>query len=293
VKKFLSALSILIIAMGACAPLAAQTHVVPVYSYPSAGTPPGVILQCDANADNCTPTSVANPLVVSSSSGSGVTAGQIQGNAASGASDTGTNPVKTGCVFNTSLPTVTTGQRVDNQCTSKGEGITSLSIGGIAASAGVDNSDAQSVTGTSTIYRTVSRNYVFNGTSWDRSRGDTTGQYVVEVPSAAAAAGVAVNATSVAAGSLILKASAGNLYGYNVTSGASAGYVMIFNSATVPADGAVTPARCIPLAANTGMEVDLRGQPTFFTTGIVIVFSTTGCFSKTISATAFIAGDAK
>lgn len=126
-----------------------------------------------------------------------------------------------------------------------------------------------------------------------KPQADTSGDYVIEVPTAAQAGGVAVNATTVAAGSLTVKASAGNLYGYNVTAGASAGFIMIFNATSPPADGTVTPARCIPLAANTGIEVDLRGQPTYFSTGIVIVFSTTGCFTKTISATAFIAADAK
>ena len=34
--------------------------------------------------------------------------------------------------------------------------------------------------------------------------------------------------------------------------------------------GAVTPARCIPLAANAGIELNYRGQPAFFSTGITI-----------------------
>lgn len=118
------------------------------------------------------------------------------------------------------------------------------------------------------------------------------------VPSAAlatanATAGTAPNATAAASGSLIAKASSGNLYGVNVTSGASSGYVMIFSRATVPADGAVTPQRCIPLAANTGLELNYRPVPVNMPAGIVIVFSTTGCFTQTISATAFISADAK
>lgn len=138
-----------------------------------------------------------------------------------------------------------------------------------------------------------SRNFVFNGSTWDRARGDTSGAYVVEVPSAVAAAGVPVLRTTVASGSLVGKASAGNLYGYNAVSGASAGYLLIYNAASAPADGTVSPARCIPLAANTGIEVDMRGQPTYFGTGITFVFSTTGCFTQTTSATAFIAADVR
>jgi hypothetical protein len=110
-------------------------------------------------------------------------------------------------------------------------------------------------------------------------------------PSATAAAGTTNARTTVAASSLIAKASAGNLYQYNVTSGASAGYVLIYNSATVPADGTVTPVRCIPLAANTGIEVPLRGS--YHSAGIVLAFSTTGCFTQTLSATAFISAEIK
>ena len=113
------------------------------------------------------------------------------------------------------------------------------------------------------------------------------------IPSAAAIAGTPPGVTTVAAGSLIAKASAGNLYGVNVTSGASAGYVLIYNRTTVPADGTVTPVRCIPLAANAGIELTWRPVPLYFNSGIVVVFSTTGCFTQTISATAFIAADDK
>lgn len=95
------------------------------------------------------------------------------------------------------------------------------------------------------------------------------------------------------AASLVVKDSSGTLTGFNVTSGATAGYVMVFDSATVPADGAVTPTRCIPIAANVGIEVSYRGAPLRMYRGATIVFSSTGCYAKTASATAFIAGDAR
>lgn len=97
--------------------------------------------------------------------------------------------------------------------------------------------------------------------------------------------------TTTVQGSLIVKASAGNLYGYNIVSGGSAGYLMIFDSATVPAEGTVTPKLVLPIAANAGIQSD-RDIPIRFTSGIVMVFSTTGPFTKTISNTAFLAGDA-
>lgn len=112
----------------------------------------------------------------------------------------------------------------------------------------------------------------------------------VQTPTDQAGAALLSSATTAVGSSLILKSTAGNLYGYNVVAGASAGYVMIFNSATVPADGAVTPLRCIPLAANAGIDRSFD-IPRRFTNGITIVFSTTGPFTKTASATAFIAGE--
>lgn len=109
-------------------------------------------------------------------------------------------------------------------------------------------------------------------------------------PNALATSGTTGGATTVAAGSLILKASAGNLYGFNAVSGASAGYLLIYDSATVPADGATTPKRAYVLAANSSIDVSLP-VPDRFASGIVMVFSTTGPFLKTISATAFLAGE--
>jgi len=56
---------------------------------------------------------------VLTTNGTGSSASQVQGNAASGAADTG-NPVKTGGVYNSSPVTVTNGQRVDAQADSHG-----------------------------------------------------------------------------------------------------------------------------------------------------------------------------
>lgn len=93
--------------------------------------------------------------------------------------------------------------------------------------------------------------------------------------------------------SLIARTSAADLYDLNVVSGGTAGYVMLFDATTIPADGAVTPAYCIPLAANTGLQTNFRAEPTRFVNGVVVVFSSTGCFTKTASATAYIAAYAR
>lgn len=90
----------------------------------------------------------------------------------------------------------------------------------------------------------------------------------------------------------ILKASAGNLYGAYCTTGAVAGFFMIFDSATVPADGAVTPIHCIQAPVNTSVSFDPGAAPESYVNGIVVVFSTTGPFTKTAnSATAFFHGN--
>lgn len=95
--------------------------------------------------------------------------------------------------------------------------------------------------------------------------------------------------STAAEGSHILKASPGCLLAAYATPGATAGYLMIFNSTTVPVDGAVTPVECIQVQANTTIAASWAPQPPeWFSTGMVAVFSTTGCFTKTISATAFI-----
>ena len=92
-------------------------------------------------------------------------------------------------------------------------------------------------------------------------------------------------------GSHILKATAGCLISAYVVTGATAGYLMILNSATVPGDGAVAPLECVPVAANSYQYINFAPQPPeWYSAGIVAVFSSTGCLTKTISATAWFHG---
>lgn len=119
------------------------------------------------------------------------------------------------------------------------------------------------------------------GTSADPS-------YFIQQPITASAAAVTSTQSTAAEGSRIAKASAGNLYGFEVCTGANAGYLMVFDSATVPADGTVTPKLVYAVAANTSFARQVT-YPFRFSSGITLVFSTTGPFTKTISATAFLA----
>lgn len=79
-----------------------------------------------------------------------------------------------------------------------------------------------------------------------------------------------------------------SLYGVNVVAGASAGFLLVMDQAFTPSDGAVAPIYCMPVAANQGLLLDFS-TPIAFGNGITLVFSTTGCFTKTGSATAFLA----
>lgn len=86
----------------------------------------------------------------------------------------------------------------------------------------------------------------------------------------------------------VLKSSAGTLYAIYVTPQATAGYLMTFDATSAPADGAVTPKECIPISASTAGGIAFSGLPAgSYATGIVAVYSTTGCFTKTASSTAF------
>lgn len=86
----------------------------------------------------------------------------------------------------------------------------------------------------------------------------------------------------------VLKGSAGSLYSLAVTIGATSGWLLLFNATSAPADGAVTPVFWLPLTSNgaNGYGTIEWRMPLQFSTGITAVFSTTGPFTKTASATA-------
>ncbi|MDE2106108.1 MAG: hypothetical protein KGL39_53290 [Patescibacteria group bacterium] len=123
---------------------------------------------------------------------------------------------------------------------------------------------------------------------------DVTTNGVEIAPTAGAAAGITSVVSSAAESGHVFKASAGNLYSAYVTTGSTAGFLMIFNATSAPADGAVTPIHCIQAPANQTVSLSFNPGPAeVFSTGITAVFSTTGCFTKTASATAFFHGAVK
>lgn len=230
---------------------------------------------------------------VSGTGGTGTVATQVQGNVASGVSDAGTNPVKVGGVFNTTQPTVTNGQRVDWQMTARGEGMIEISNNSIVA---VIRGSADGQTGQNGLV-VAPQTQLFNGSTWDRavtiqgaaSSGLGTAAVAI-APTSSANASIAPTTNTAVGSSQVLKASAGNAYRYAITTAASAGFLMVFDATAAPADGAVTPKICRAVAANTSLELNHAEMPDKFTTGVVEVFSTTGCFTKTASATAELEG---
>lgn len=90
-------------------------------------------------------------------------------------------------------------------------------------------------------------------------------------------------ATTAAAASLIIKASAGKLFKlWIVNNAGSAQFYQIFNSATLPADG-VAPVHVIRIPTLDYREIDFSEYGDYFSTGIVVCNSSTMA-TKTIGA---------
>lgn len=199
--------------------------------------------------------------------------------------------------FNTSAPTYTDGQYGNVQLSTQGNVLIGLPLTTLGSDAGQAAVISLSNRSGQTANLSVSGMLLNGSATADRARGvqgvDGTGlgvAAVASVPQSTASGSLTPTVSAAVTGGVVYKASAGNLYSVTVTAGASAGYLLMFNSTTVPADGAVTPQQCIPVAANAGLTWDAvsGGVPERYTVGIVGVFSTTGCFTKTISATAFL-----
>lgn len=153
---------------------------------------------------------------------------QVVGNVASGGADSG-NPVKVGGVFNTTQPTLTSGQRGDVQMTSRAETRVAISANATMANCATP-ADAQ--TNTSGL-QTQARLMSYNGATWDMLRGDTTNGLDVDVtrlPRAATATITSVNDS--ATNATLLSANANRLGATIYNDSDQALYVKLGTTAT-------------------------------------------------------------
>lgn len=111
---------------------------------------------------------------------------------------------------------------------------------------------------------------------------DALGRLIVDTSGAAVS--TLFYKSSALEGSKVVSAAPAILSGLMVTNSTVSLYLMVWNSTTVPADGAVSPDLCmyIPSSPSTnGYALNFKGAA-----GVSIAVSTTGCFTKTVSATA-------
>lgn len=107
---------------------------------------------------------------------------KIVGNVAAASADSG-NPVKTGGKHYTTQPTYTDGQRTEVQTDTRGNQRMTIMSGGTVTgwSFVADNADAVAVSATAARGNVMAKAQMFNGTTWDRVRGDTTNGLDVDV----------------------------------------------------------------------------------------------------------------
>jgi hypothetical protein len=134
------------------------------------------------------------PVQVSQATASNLNA-QMVGNIADAAADSG-NPVKVGAKYNATKPTYTDGQRGDLQIGTRGSTAVSLFVNDstIAQSFMADNADGAAASATANKMAIITRNTIFNGTTYDRAPGTTSGAYQIVRDAAGNARGVNVTA---------------------------------------------------------------------------------------------------
>lgn len=236
---------------------------------------------------------VASSITVDNATASNLNA-QVVGDIAAAATDSG-KPVKVGCFAqSTAQAAATNGQRQNLWCGLNGQMFMTLYDAGNALSAqvvatGVDNA-SNSVNG----LNVHSAGKLYNAATWERMRSivgavaaGTGNTAVTLAPMNIAAGAIVPGSSSAAEGSHIACGAACNVYRVSVTTGGTAGYITGFNATSAPADGAVTPVLCRAVAANSTLSISYADMPSRWSTGATFVFSSTGCFTKTISATAF------
>lgn len=195
-------------------------------------------------------------------------------------SEPGVNPTY-GYVFNGTtwdrLRGNTTGIAISGTGNSIGDGLSET----IAKTA---NRDA------TTIQTTPTMGLVFNGSAWDRMRGDTTGLFNHPAASPTTTGSTPYSNTALSNTKQTVKASSGRLYGYHLYNpNTSSVFVQFFDALAASVTvGTTTPTFVLTIPANATSPASLDMQltvPISFTIGIVIAATTTATGS-TAPATA-------
>ena len=132
-----------------------------------------------------------NNIVNSFGGGGGGSGGEVEGTAASGASDSD-NPVKTGGRYNSTQPTFTDGQRGDTQIDTRGNTKTTIYGANTNAGAPVNTSVNDAAANAVNGLQTYARLQAFNGTEWFRVPGTVTGGLLV-TPAMASGGNISVD----------------------------------------------------------------------------------------------------
>lgn len=171
---------------------------------------------------------------------------QVQGNIAAGIADSG-NPVKAGGKYNVTAPTYADGQRGDIQIDSRGSLKVITANGTNPQSFKADNADAVAVSATVDKPAMVTRNSVFNGTSWDRMYNNATGAVLAAGATTAqtSATQTTYNASKLAVVINISAFTSGTLT-FTVNGITSTGYTYPILVSTALAATGVTPLRIFP-----------------------------------------------
>lgn len=199
-------------------------------------------------------------LLTANAAPTGAGAAQVQGNVASGATDSG-NPVTVAGVFTTAAPTFTNGQRgtisISNDGSVRARITAQLSTGSDAV-ANTSIIYQQAFTGGSGL--PVVGGYHCNGTTWDRVMQPNL---FARVASSAASGNPA-----------FLKASAGDVMQFWGSCGAVAGFLQLYNKASAPVIGTDTPVLTFPLIASANFSQTIPNGGAYFSTGIAYAFTT-------------------
>lgn len=197
---------------------------------------------------------------------------RIQGNSAAGAADAG-DPVKVGGRYDSTLPTLTNGQRGNLQLSPRGTLLASLYDYNAGFTFGIIvPTNVTQAPGSNGAIVTASYNYGYDGANWARVGGDAAGWWTVPKP--ATTGGLSIARLVGSAGANI-KASAGQLYGGTVTnSNAAIRYLHLYNKASAATLSTDTPVATIPLPPNASVMVDCSSLGAAFATGISWAFTT-------------------